>query len=558
MIKQQIRLGDLLVSENIITEEELFKALDVQKEYRNKNEHKKLGEILIELGFATEKQILEALSKQLNFPFVDLYGEKIDYKLLSSYPINLIEKHFIVPFKTGNEYIYVATADPLDYDSLELVEKFSPKPLQVFIALSKDIQIIIERLKIKISTNELINKVKKELKNGGTENISAIDDLLDLILEKAIKDRATDVHIEPLRYNFSVRARTDGVLRELFSFEEKEIYYPLVSKIKLLSNMDISEKRKPQDGRFTKNYSSNIYDFRVSTTPTLHGESVVLRILDQEKILLRMTELGMSEYNLKRFEKLVHSPYGIVFVTGPTGSGKTTTLYAALNEIKGVDKKIITVEDPVEYEIPLIQQIPVNSKIGVTFSSALRSILRQDPDIIMIGEVRDTETLEAAVQASLTGHLVLATLHTNDAPSAVTRMIQMGAKNYMVADSLIGVVAQRLVRKICPHCKKEYIPSKDEYEMIKPFLKEEIVFYRGTGCKECGFSGYMGREMISEVLLINEKLSHLIAINKDKTELLQVAKEFGFVSMVDDGINKIKEGVTTLEEILRVVKVDVF
>jgi general secretion pathway protein E/type IV pilus assembly protein PilB len=216
------------------------------------------------------------------------------------------------------------------------------------------------------------------------------------------------------------------------------------------------------------------------------------------------------------------------------------------------------VEDPVEYEIPLIQQIPVNAKVGITFANALRSILRQDPDIIMIGEVRDTETLEAAIQASLTGHLVLATLHTNDAPSAVTRMIQMGAKNYMVADSLIGVVAQRLVRKICPYCKKEYIPSKEELEIIKPFLNEEITFYRGTGCKECGFSGYIGREMISEVLIINEKLAHLIATNKDKTELIQTAKENGFISMVQDGVNKIKEGVTTLEEILRVVKIDVF
>ncbi len=557
MIKQKVRLGDLLINEGIITEDELIQALNRQKEYRNDGVDKKLGEILIELGFASEKQILETLSKQLGFPFVDLYGEKIDYEFLSSFPLSLIEKHHVIPFKKDEEYVYVATADPLDYDSLELIEKFSPKPLKVFIALTKEIQIIIERLKITISTHELINKVKKELKSGGSENISAIDELVDLILEKAIKDRATDVHIEPLRYNFTVRDRVDGVLKELFSFE-KDIYFPLVSKIKLLSNMDISEKRKPQDGRFTKNYNSNIYDFRVSTTPTLHGESVVLRILDQEKILLRMTELGMSEYNLKRFEKLVHSPYGIVFVTGPTGSGKTTTLYAALNEIKGVDKKIITVEDPVEYEIPLIQQIPVNARVGMTFAAALRSILRQDPDIIMIGEVRDKETLESAIQASLTGHLVLATLHTNDAPSAVTRMIQMGAKNYMVADSLIGVVAQRLVRKICPYCKTEYMPVKEEIEMIKPFLKEDIKFYKGTGCKECGFTGYIGREMISEVLVVNDTISHLIAINKDKMEIVNAAKQFGYVGMIEDGINKIKEGITTLDEILRVVKVDVF
>ena len=557
MIKQKVRLGDLLIQENIINEKELLTALQKQQEYRQKGEHKKLGEILIELGYATEKQILEALSKQLGFPFVDLYGEKIDYELLSSFPLSLIEKHYIIPFKQDDEYIYVASADPLDYDALEIIEKFSPKPIKVFIALSKDIQVIIERLKINLSTKELIDKVKKELKTGGSENISAIDDLLDLILKTAIKNRATDIHIEPLRYDFLVRSRIDGVLKELFSFE-KEIYYPLVSKIKLLANMDISEKRKPQDGRFSKAFDGHVYDFRVSTIPTMHGESVVLRILDQEKILLKMTELGMSEYNLKRFEILIHSPYGIVFVTGPTGSGKTTTLYAALNEIKGVDKKIITVEDPIEYEIPLIQQIPVNSKIGMTFAVALRSILRQDPDVIMIGEVRDAETLEASIQASLTGHLVLATLHTNDAISAVTRMVQMGAEPFMVADSLIGVLSQRLVRKICPYCKKEYVPSKEELERIKPFLKEDITFYKGEGCKECNFTGYLGREMISEVLMVDDKISHLIYLKKDKTEILKVAKENGFITLVEDGINKIKKGVTTLEEILRVVKIDVF
>jgi len=557
MIKKNLKLGDLLIQQGIITEEELQTALKKQQEYKKEGKDKKLGEILIELGFTTEKQILETLSKQLNFPFVDLYGEKIDYELLSSFPLNLIEKNNIIPFRKDQDYIYVASANPLDFDSLELLEKYSPKPLKVFVALSKDIQVIIDRLKINVSLHELIEQVKRELQSGGGENISAIDELLDLILEKAVKERCTDVHVEPLKHNFTVRGRIDGVLHELFSFE-KEIYFPLVSKIKLLSNMDISEKRKPQDGRFTKEYDEETYDFRVSTTPTIHGESVVLRILDQKKILLRMTELGMSEYNLKRLEHLIHIPYGILFVTGPTGSGKTTTLYSALNEIKGVDKKIITIEDPVEYEIPLIQQISVNTKIGLTFTAILRSILRQDPDIIMLGEVRDKETLESAVQSALTGHLVLATLHTNDAPSAITRMIQMGAQNYMVADSLIGVVAQRLVRKICPHCKTEVTPSKEELRIIKPFLKEEIKFYKGQGCKYCNSTGYIGREMISEVLIINDEISHLIAMNKDKKDILETAKKSGFITMIEDGINKIKQGITTLDEILRVVKVDVF
>jgi len=556
MIKKNVRLGDLLIQNGIITEEELMKALGKQRELREEGKFLKLGEVLINLGLATEKEILETLSHQLSYPFIDLYGEKIDYDLMSSFPLALLEKHKVLPFKKDSDYIYVATADPLDYEAIEIIEKFSPQPLQVYIALSKDINAIIERLKITISTNELIKKVKQELQKGGGESISAVDELLDVIIQNAIRQRTTDIHIEPARYNFSVRGRIDGVLKEFFSFD-KEVYFPLVSKIKLLSNMDISEKRRPQDGRFTKDYDGHVYDFRVSTTATLHGESVVLRILDQQKILLRLTELGMSEYNLQRFEKLIHSPYGIVFVTGPTGSGKTTSLYAALNELKGVDNKIITVEDPVEYEIPLIQQIPVNSKIGLTFAIALRSILRQDPDIIMIGEVRDNETLTASIQAALTGHLVLATLHTNDASSAVTRMVQMGAENYLVADALVGVVAQRLVRKICPNCKEVYYPTKQELELIKPYLKEDIEFYHGTGCKECDFTGYVGREMISEILIINDKLAHLIANNKDKIEIIEEAKKVGFITMVEDGLNKIKNGITTLEEILRVVKINV-
>ena len=557
MIRHKIRLGDLLVQLGVISEEDLKKALEKQKEYRKEGIDVKLGELLIELGLASEKDILEALSTQLGFPFVDLYGEDIDYELMSSFPISILKQKHIIPYKQDDDYIYVATSDPLDYDSLEAVERFSPKPIKVFIALKKDIDVILKRLDILVSTKELVEKVKRELATGGGESTSAIDELTDLILQTAINQRATDVHIEPMKYNFSIRGRIDGVLREIFSFD-KDIYNPLVSKIKLLSNLDISEKRKPQDGRFSKIYGEHLYDFRVSTAPTLNGESVVLRILDQQRILLRLTELGMSEYNLNRFEGLIKSPYGIVFVTGPTGSGKTTTLYAAINEIKGVEKKVITIEDPVEYEIPLVQQIPVNQKIGLGFAQILRSVLRQDPDIIMIGEVRDEETLTAAIQAALTGHLVLATLHTNDAISAVTRMEQMGAEPYMIADGLQGAVAQRLIRKICPYCKSVYYPLKDELEKIKPYLKDEnITFYKGKGCSHCDFTGYLGREMISEIFVVNDYIAHLISEGKDKLELLKAARNYGFVSMIEDGVNKIKEGITTIEEILRVVKSDV-
>ena len=549
------KLGDLLIQEGLLTPAQLKKALQTQKELEEEGYSTKLGEIIIELGFLTEKQILETLSAQLGFPFVDLYKEDIDYDLMASFPLNVIEKNKVIPFKQDDEFIYIATTDPLNYDLFEMIEKFTKKPIKIYIALLKDIDAIIWRFKIHVSTKELVEKVKKELLEGVSGEKNAIDELLELILESAIKQKATDLHIEAEKYDFSVRARIDGILKEVFVFE-KVIYHPLVSKIKLLANLDISEKRKPQDGRFTMTFDNAVYDFRVSTIPTLHGESIVLRILDQKKILLRLSELGMSEYNLKKFENLIHSPYGILFVTGPTGSGKTTTLYAGINEIKDVKKKIITIEDPVEYEIGLVEQIPINHKIGLTFALALRSVLRQDPDVIMIGEVRDIETLNAAIQASLTGHLVLATLHTNDAISSITRMIQMGAKPYMVADALIGVVSQRLVRKICPYCKTQDHPSKDMLEKIKPFLNEEITFFKGQGCKHCDNTGYRGREMVSEILIVNNEISHLIATNKSKLEILNSAKKFGFIPMMEDGIDKLKNGITSLEEILRVIKID--
>ena len=556
MIRKKIRLGDLLVKEGIITPQELNKALEKQKELKSKGIFKRLGEILIDLGFIEEKILLKTLSKQLGLETIDLYSEKMDYDLLTSFPVSLLEENLVLPFKQDENYIYIATADPLNYDVFEMIERIVGKSSKIYIALTKDILHIIENIKKYLKSKELIKKIRQDLNETAVLSSGAIDEFVDFILKDAIDKRCTDLHIEPQKFNFLIRGRIDGVLNELFSFDN-DIYSPLVSKIKLLASLDISEKRKPQDGRFSKEYNGKIYDFRVSTAPVMHGESVVLRILDQEKILLKMNELGMSEYNLKRFEKLIHFPYGMVFVTGPTGSGKTTTLYAALNELKGPQKKIITVEDPVEYELSLIQQIPVNYKIGLNFASVIKNILRQDPDIIMIGEVRDSDTLKTSTQAALTGHLVLATLHTNDAVSTVTRLIQMGAEPYMVAETLLGAVAQRLIRKICPYCKKIYKPEKEEIEKIKKYIKDEnITFYKGTGCKMCNFSGYLGREMISEVLIITEEMSNLIAEGKERSAILQIAKTAGFISMVEDAILKLKEGVTTIEEILRVVKID--
>ena len=555
MIKQKIRLGDLLVQQGLITEEELLKALDKQKELKAKGEYKKLGEILVDLGFIEEKTLLKALSEQLGVDFVNLYEEKIDYDLLTSFPVNLLESNLVLPFRQDDDYVYIATADPLNYDIFEMIERLINKPVKLYIALSRDILNVLENIKKYVEARELIEKIKKDLSEAAVLSTGAIDDFVDFILQDAISKRCTDLHIEPQKLNFLIRGRIDGVLSELFSFD-KDIYAPLVSKIKLLASLDISEKRKPQDGRFSKEYNGQSYDFRVSTAPILYGESVVIRILDQSKILLKMNQLGMSEHNLKRFEYLIHLPYGMVFVTGPTGSGKTTTLYAALNELKGPERKIITVEDPIEYELPLTQQIPVNYKIGLTFASVIKNILRQDPDVIMIGEVRDSDTLKTSIQAALTGHLVLATLHTNDAISTITRLIQMGAESYMVGETLLGAVAQRLIRKICPHCKRPYKPDRDELLKINKYLKEEITFYKGSGCKYCNFTGYIGREMISEVLIITEDIANLIIEGKDRISILNLAKSHGFVTMIEDAVEKLKKGITTIEEVLRVVKVD--
>jgi general secretion pathway protein E len=345
------------------------------------------------------------------------------------------------------------------------------------------------------------------------------------------------------------------MLMQSFIFD-KDIFNPLSSRMKLLSNLDIAEKRKPQDGRFSAKVADKEFDFRVSTLPTIFGESIVLRILDKSKVMIRLEDAGMSELCFRKFSESIKVPYGIVLVTGPTGSGKTTTLYGALNAIKDIKDKIITVEDPVEYQMGGIQQVQVRAEIGLSFSDALRSILRQDPDKIMIGEIRDAETLRIAIQAALTGHLVLSTLHTNDAIAAVTRILDMGIESYLVSGALVAIQAQRLVRKVCPHCKAKTTLTGKVLEDIKEYLPEgeNFTFYKGAGCKECQHSGYYGREMISEVLPVSEKMSRMIASGASKEEMTKQAKGEGFVNMFEDGVLKALDGKTTIDEILRVAR----
>jgi len=555
MIQKKVRIGDALIEKGLINDEQLHLAL---KEQKDSNYSKKLGEIFIDEGYLNERAFAEILAEQLDIEFIDLFGTEVDFNLMSKYSLNLIKSSQAIPFLEDEEFIHVAVIDPLDYESLELLERsIATKPIKLYISLKSDVNHIFERFEIISTTKSIVDNIKKEISSNtykADSEQSSVMQLIEQIIKSAIKNNASDIHIEPSNFNVSIRSRIDGVLRENFVFDV-DIYNALSSRIKILGNLDISERRRSQDGRFSMQIGEHRYDFRLSTAPTMFGESIVMRILDQQKILLKLRDLGMEESNIKVFEEILKSPYGIIFVTGPTGSGKTTTLYAALNEIKSIENKMITIEDPIEYQLPLAQQIQINEKIDYSFPEALRSILRQDPDIIMVGEVRDSETLNIAVQASLTGHLVFTTLHTNDAPSAITRMIQMDLEPYLIADSLVGVMAQRLVRKICTHCKKEYNPTKFLLEKIKRYLPEEYKFYKGEGCIRCGYSGYSGRTMISEILKISETISHLISINMNKYEIAKKAEENdGFEPMVVDGIKKVLQGITTLEEVLRVAK----
>ncbi len=555
MIQKKIRIGDILVEKGFLTKEQLENALKEQKE---SNFSKKLGEIFIDRGYITERAFAEVLADQLNLEFIDLYGVEVDFNLMSRYPMSLLKSSMAVPFLEDEEFIHVAVVDPLDYEALELLERqIATKPIKLYLSLKNDINHVFERFEIISITKGLVEEIKREIATNtykADSEQSSVMKLIEQIVKSAVKSNASDIHIEPSAFNVSVRSRIDGVLRENFVFD-LEVYNALASRIKILGNLDISEKRKSQDGRFSMKIDDHLYDFRLSTAPTMFGESIVMRILDQQKILLKLRDLGMEDKNLKIFEEILKSPYGIVFVTGPTGSGKTTTLYAALNEIKSIENKMITIEDPIEYQLPLAQQIQINERIDYSFADALRSILRQDPDIIMVGEVRDSETLNIAVQASLTGHLVFTTLHTNDAPSAITRMIQMDLEPYLIADSLVGVIAQRLVRKICPDCKKEITPPQNMLEKVKEYLPENYKFYKGEGCLRCGFSGYSGRTMISEILRVSETISHLISINMNKYEIARKAEENGdFEPMIIDGVKKALNGITTLEEVLRVAK----
>ena len=549
-----LTMGEVLFGDNYLKEEELIEALAQFYRLRKIT----LDEIESTFSIKT-KTFLEQFATFNRLRYIDLDDVNIDYRISEKVSTQQLRKFEAFPVEEDDINVYVAFKNPFDIEAQDKIQSmFNRKLLKICISDPNQIEKYLTKLTLNESVKGLVAEIRAELNDANksgknTSESSGILRLIEVIVAHSIRSSGSDIHIAPTATNCIVRTRIDGMLVELFIFDN-DIYPPLISRLKMLSEMDIAEKRRPQDGRFSMSINGREYDFRISTLPIINGESTVLRILDKSKVIISLEKLGMHPRSFEKFKSAMHAPYGIILVTGPTGSGKSTTLYAALNDVKSVDTKIITVEDPVEYQVNLIQQVHVNEKAGLTFAAALRSILRQDPDIIMIGEIRDEETLRIAIQSALTGHLVFSTLHTNDAVSAVSRMADMGIEPYLISGAIIAIEAQRLVRKLCPKCKQSVTLPKSVLDKISEYLPEEYTFYKPVGCDNCANTGYIGREMISEVLPVTDRMQSLIATSATKDELRKCAYEEGFIDMFHDGIIRAARGVTSIEEIYRVAK----
>ncbi|RXI98416.1 type II secretion system protein GspE [Anaerobacillus alkaliphilus] len=549
MSKVRKRLGDILVEAGLITEEQLQQAL------KEKTEKQKLGDALLQQGFITEQQLIEVLEFQLGIPHVSLYRYPIDPKMTSFIPKDTATRNLIMPLKQEGDKILVAMADPMDFfviDDLRLSTGFQ---IEAAIATKDDILRAINKYyDFDDSVEELMEskQIEKEQEETVTNEDSPIVKLVNQILQRAVQQKASDIHFDAQETKVAIRYRIDGVLKTERTLP-KHMQNMLIARIKIMSNLNITETRVPQDGRIKASIDFHPIDLRVSTLPTVYGEKVVMRILDLGNSLNDIDKLGFNKINYQRFMSMIKRPTGIVLITGPTGSGKSSTLYAALNKLNSEEVNIITVEDPVEYQLEGINQIQVNANVGMTFAKGLRAILRQDPDVVMVGEIRDKETAEISIRASLTGHLVLSTLHTNDTISTVTRLVDMGLEPFLVASSVTGIVAQRLVRRICRDCKTEQELTVRETQIFaKRGIKAEKV-YKGKGCPTCNMTGYKGRLAIHEILVIDDAIQKMIMNNRPVHEIRDYAMKVGTIFLVDDGLIKVKQGLTTTEEILRVV-----
>lgn len=556
--RQKKRIGDMLLEAGIITQEQLEDALE-----KNKTAHKKIGEMLVDLGYATEEAIGEGLATQLNIPFISLHGMKIEDDIIKLADGKLLRKHLMIPFeyKEGNvNIIRVAMADPMDMRGIDDFSIITNLQVEPVIATTQDILVTLDKYYGDSEAQRVAEQYAKERESRKTKEEQAEDEdvanspivqLVKSMIEQAARQRASDIHIEPMEDKVRVRYRIDGVLYEKSTYHIN-LLSAIITRVKIIGNMDISEKRRPQDGRITMMIDRKEYDIRASILPTVYGEKCVMRLAQKKALTRDKKSLGFTEQQLQLFDDMLNHPNGIILVTGPTGSGKSTTLYTAVNERNHENINIITVEDSVEANVDGVSQVQVNAKADLTFASALRSILRQDPDVIMIGEIRDRETASIAVQASITGHLVLSTLHTNDAPGTMTRLMDMGVESYLLADAMRGVIAQRLVRRLCPHCKRKRKALGEEKSMMGINPMEEVEIYEPVGCEHCNDTGFYGRTGIYEMMPVTSTLRNAIAARMSTDEIREVAVKEGMKTLHSEAVRLVLEGETSYHEMIRI------
>lgn len=561
------RLGELLVAAGTITEEQLEHGLALQKGTKQR-----LGTVLIENGIITEAQLIEALQMQLGIEFVDLTKVNIPIEMAQAVPKNIAKQYQVVPVRIVQGELYLAMSDPLNFYAIEEVRKAVRKKVVPVVATSTAVEHAIQVLYGNEGAAKAIEEMKREAA-AGNETTAAADSsftankigedsansaptirLVNSIIERAVTERASDIHLEPHETELRVRMRIDGMMRDILTVP-RDLQSSVISRIKIMSGLDIAERRVPQDGRFNVVSKNKNIDLRVSTLPTVYGEKIVARLLDKSSGTLSKEAIGLAGTDLEKYDRMIHCRSGVVLLVGPTGSGKSTTMYTMIDELNTREVNLVTLEDPVEYNIDGVNQVQINEKTGMTFASGLRAILRQDPDIIAVGEIRDGETAEIAMRAAITGHVVLSTIHTSDAVGTIERLKDIGVEPYLIASALKGVVSQRLVRRICPQCKKPYSPAPEELEDLGLEPEEDLVFYKGSGCPNCFDTGYRGRIAVFEMLPITRKVRTMISEggSREKIEEELKSPESGFVSLRENALRLVREGITTSEEILRVV-----
>lgn len=556
-----MRLGDLLISAGVIRPEQLNEALAIQKQTRER-----LGDVLINNGIITEQQLIEALQMQLGVDFVDLTAVSIPLELARFVPRSIAKKYCVVPVKLQKDELYVAMSDPLNFEAQEEIKSASHKQVVPMIATRRAVEQAIATLYGNEGTARAIEEMKREAGSNQADIVpvqmsKAVDNgaaeaptirFVNSVIQRAITERASDIHLEPQEGEMVVRMRIDGVLRRIFTVPAN-LQATVIARLKIMGGMNIAERKIPQDGRAMVTAKDKEIDLRISSIPTIYGEKIVLRLLDKSSGHINRKTIGLEGEDEKKYDRLLKNSSGVILIVGPTGSGKSTTMCAMIQELCSEQTNIMTLEDPVEYNIPGANQCQINEKTGMTFAVGLRSILRQDPDVISVGEIRDGETASIAVRAAITGHLVISTLHTNDAVSTISRLVDIGVEPYMISSALRGVVSQRLVRKICPQCRKAYTPTEEEKRMVGIAENEDVTFYKGEGCQECGRTGYRGRRGVFEILTLDAALRREVANNASSEELTKTALENGFVTMKDNCRRLVLEGVTTVAEAAKAI-----